>query len=277
LERLTLFWLFHLILLTLFSIEMIFVLSIWLRGRVPGLPSTASPWQKIRSGVSFALGLVFSRRILKLVQTVARDSLVQKRILDVSPRRWFAHFAVFGSFAILAVLSTVTGLAVEIFPRIFPPTHFLNTNVIFVTLRDVDHPVVAVLNDFLGVLIIVGLAMMVYRRYVQKPAQLRTGGSDTTIFILLGGIALTGFPLEAFRLLAHQPFAPTAGWAFTGYPLAWIMQGLPFNWTVWYNGAFWVHFAIANMLLFYAPFSRFAHVLMSPLIVALNVMEESTP
>ncbi len=276
-ERLTLFWIVHLVLLTLFGVEMIFVLSIWLRGRVPGLPPTASPWQKIRAGVGFGLSLVFSRRIFKLGQTVVRDSLGQGRILKVSPRRWFSHIAVFGSFAILAILSTITGLAVEIFPRLFPPTHFLNTNIVFVTLREVDYPIVAFLNDFLGLLIVIGLAMMVYRRYVEKPDQLRTSGSDTAVFVLLGGIALTGFPLEAFRLLAHQPFAPTAGWAFAGYPLAWILHGLHFNWGVWYNAAFWMHFALANALLFYAPFSRFAHVLMSPLIVALNVMEESTP
>ena len=118
--------------------------------------------------------------------------------------------------------------------------------------------------------------MMIYRRYGEKPAQLRTGSSDTAIFVLLGAIVLTGFPLEAFRLLAQQPFAATAGWAFTGYPLAWLLQPLHGQWSVWYNGTFWVHFSICNALLFYAPFSRFTHVLMSPLIVALNVMEETT-
>jgi nitrate reductase gamma subunit len=277
LERLTLFWFVHLILLTLFSLEMVFVMSVWLRGRVPGLPHAASPWQKIWAGLGFLVGLIFSRRLIRLAQTVANDSLVQRRILRVSPRRWVAHILVFGSFVVLGVMSTVTGLAVEIFPRLFAPNHWLNANVIFATLRNVDHPLVAFFNDILGLLIVIGLAMMIYRRYVERPDQLRTGASDTAIFVLIGGIALTGFPLEAFRLLAGQPFAATAGWAFTGYPLAWILQPLHLNWNVWYNGAFWVHFLIANMLLFYAPFSRFAHVLMSPLIVALNVMEESTP
>ena len=51
-----------------------------------------------------------------------------------------------------------------------------------------------------------------------------------------------------------------------------VLRPLNAHWTTWYNGVFWGHFVICNALLFYTPFSRFAHIIMSPLIVTLNGM-----
>lgn len=273
-ERLTLFWIVHVTLLSLFTLEMLFVMSIWLRGRVPGLPANASPLQKVWTGAWFAVRLVFSRRFWRALRSFVSDGLVQQRVLRRRPRHWAAHIAVYGSFVILGILSTVTGLAVEIFPNLLPPTHFLNTNWIAVTLRNVDHPLVAVVNDILGLAILVGLGVMFYRRYVQKDSQLRTGFGDTAILVLLAAIVLSGFPLEAFRLLADHALTGSAAWGFTGYLLASAVSPFNLDWDVWYNASFWAHFVIVNVLLFYAPFSRFTHVLMSPIIVTFNVLEE---
>lgn len=274
-ERLQLFWIIHLILLSLFGLEMLLVLSIWLQGRMPGLPPSASPLQKLVAGIKYLLSLIFSRRLWRMIKILVRDGLVHLRILRVSRFRWFAHIAVFGSFAILGLLSTVTGVAVEIFPHLLPPDNFLNDNVISETLRNVDHPFIAFINDFLGVIILLGLLLIIYRRYFRKDEQLRTIPADGIIIAQLTGIVVTGFLLESFRLLAHQPFEPGAAWGFIGYPIAFLIQPLNSNWDFWYNATFWIHFVITNTLLFYLPFSRFAHIIMSPIIVTLNVLEES--
>jgi hypothetical protein len=274
-ERLNLFWMIHLVLLSLFGLELLLVLSIWLRGRMPGLPLTASPPQKLVAGIKYLLGLVFSRRLWRMIRILVADGLVHRRILRVSRTRWFAHITVFGSFALLGLLSTVTGLAVEIFPNLFPPDNFLNNNPISHMLRDVDHPFIAFINDFLGIIILIGLLIIIYRRYFRRDAQLRTIPADGIIIAQLTGMVVTGFLVEAFRLLAEQPLEPTAVWGFIGYPLASLFYPLNLEWEFWYNAAFWTHFVIANTLLFYLPFSRFAHIIMSPVIVTLNVLEES--
>ncbi len=274
-ERLHLFWIIHLTLLALFGLEMILIMSIWLRGRAPGLPSTASPWQKLLAGLRYLLRLLISRRLWQMIKILIADGMIHRRILKVSRGRWFAHIAVFGSFLLLGLLSTVTGVAVEIFPNLFPPNHFFNTNPISAMLRTVDHPLIALFNDFFGLVILLGLILIIFRRYVRKSSQLRTIPADGIIIGLLTGIVVTGFLLEAFRLLAHQPFEPTAAWGPVGYALARLLQPLDLKWDLWYNVSFWLHFVITNMLLFYAPFSRFAHVIMSPLIVTLNVLEET--
>jgi ribose/xylose/arabinose/galactoside ABC-type transport system permease subunit len=64
-------------------------------------------------------------------------------------------------------------------------------------------------------------------------------------------------------------------WGFVGYLLAWVLGALrlsPGAWEAIYTGFFWLHFVVVSALLFYLPFSRFFHVIMSPVIVAYNTM-----
>jgi hypothetical protein len=46
----------------------------------------------------------------------------------------------------------------------------------------------------------------------------------------------------------------------------------PAVWEVLHNISFWLHFGIVTALLYYLPFSRFFHVIMSPVIVAYNTL-----
>lgn len=270
--RLTLFWIVHPLLLGLFVAMCVYIASVWLRARLPGLPADASRWRKLWTLSGRVLAFIFSRRLWPFLKALLLDGMVHRRLLAVSPSRWLIHISVFGSFAVLGIISVITGVAVEFLPALFPPDHFLNANALVLALRDPDHPAVAFINEVLGLIVLAGMLGALYRRYVWKDPQLRTSGSDTFLLLLITFICAGGFPLESFRLLARQPFAPTAGWAFLGYNLARAMEPLNRDWVFWYNFSFWVHVGAVHLLLFYAPFSRFAHVVMSPLAVALNNM-----
>ncbi len=269
-SRLALFWIIHPALLGLFTLMCLYIASVWLMARVPGLPAGASRGQKLGAVMGRTVRFIFSPRLWPFLKSLVLDGMIHRRLLRVSPLRWITHIAVFGSFVILGLLSTITGLAVEIFPLLLPADHFLNTNAVSVALRNFDHPLIAFVNELLGLIILVGMLIVIYRRYIQKDPQLRTAASDTIVIITVLLFCVFGFPLESFRLLAKPPFAPTVGWAFIGYPLARLLQPLNWDWHLWYNLFFWLHMATVHFLLFYTPFSRFAHVIMSPLIVALN-------
>ena len=114
--RLTIFWLVHLTLLGVFAIELLFVLSVWLKARVPGLPADASRWRKLGASLKFGAGLVFSRRAWPLLKALVVDGMVHRRLYQSSVRRWAVHIAVFGSWLVLGVFSTLTGVSVEILP-----------------------------------------------------------------------------------------------------------------------------------------------------------------
>ncbi len=272
-DRLTLFWRLHLALLGLFAVEIGWLLSLALQARVPGLPADTSRWRKFQVVMGRVLRFLFSRRLFSFLAQLVSEGLLHRQVFGANRFRWAVHLLVFGSFFVLGVLSTVTGVAVEILPALFPPEHFLNANALSSALRDMDHPAVALANEVLGLLLLLGLALAAWRRYVWRDPLLRTVASDGVLLALLTLIALSGYPLEAFRLLAEG--SPSAGaWGFLGAGLAWLLSPAPADWAFWHEAAFWLHFALANLLLFYTPFSRFAHTLASPIVAALNSAEE---
>jgi nitrate reductase gamma subunit len=275
--RLRAFWIIHLITLGIFGLELLFVLSIWLRGRVPGLPAEASGTAKLWAVIKRTVRTIFSRRLWVALKALVLDGMIHIPLMRKNAYRWVAHIATFGSFLLLGILSTITGIAVEI----LHPEHGLLAHgtgirffdAIIEILIDFDHPFTAFSNELLGVIFLLGLCLIFYRRFIKKDSQLRTIVADRIVMSTLFAISITGFPLEAFRLLANQPFSPTAGWGFIGYPLARLMQPLGWNWEALHNVLFWLHFAIMLVLMYYMPFSKFFHTIMSPVVAVLNELE----
>ena len=298
--RLTVFWIAHLILLGLFVVELVFILSVWLKARVPGLPADASRWRKLGAVTGLVLSTIFSRRIWSLLKALVVDGMVHRRLYRANLRRWSIHMAVFGSWLVLGVLSTITGLVVEILPLLgMSPTQVASLPLIG-QLYHADVWWVALLNELLGLTVLAGMSLVIYRRYIQKDPQLRTMPADNVVIALLTLIALSGFPAETFRLLADYTtpvgvFRPDPAmlsavkfpavlydvwgpqWGFLGYLSAALLGTLrlsPGVWAVLHNVSFWLHFVIVTALLFLLPFSRFFHVIMSPVIVAYNTTME---
>ena len=298
--RLTIFWTVHLVMLGLFGVLMGYVLSVWLKARVPGLPATASRWRKLGTVVGSTFRLVFSRRIWTLLRALMVDGMVHQRLYRVNVRRWAIHISVFGSWLALGILSTLTGIVVEILPLLGMSPEAAASLPLIGHLFHADVWWVALLNELLGLVVMGGMLLVIYRRYIQKDPQLRTLPADSIVIVLLTLIAFSGFPAETFRLLADYTtpagaFAPDPSmlppdklplvlypvwgpqWGFVGYLSAWVLGALqwsPAVWDIFRNVFFWLHFVIVTALLYYLPFSRFFHVIMSPVIVAYNTMLE---
>ncbi len=299
-QRLAIFWVVHLALLGLFCLELLLVLSVWLKARVPGLPADASRWRKLGAALRFIAALIFSRRIWSLLRALAVDGMVHRRLYRTDRRRWAVHLAVFGSWLVLGLLSILTGVVVEILPLLGMSPEEVASIPLFGHLFHADVWWVALLNELLGLLVLAGMLLVIIRRYVQKDPQLRTMPADNAVIVLLTLIALGGFFAESFRLLADYTtaagaFAPDPAmisperlppalhgvwgpqWGFAGYLLASLLGALRLSPSIWqaaYNLFFWLHFAAVTALLFYLPFSRFFHVIMSPVIVAYNTTVE---
>ena len=295
-QRLTIFWVVHLALLGLFCLELLFILSVWLKARVPGLPADASRWRKLGAALRFTIGVIFSQRIWSLLKALVVDGMVHRRLYRTDLWRWAVHLVVFGSWLVLGVLSILTGVVVEILPLLGMSADTVASIPLFGHLFHADVWWVALLNELLGLVVIVGMLLVIYRRYVQKDPRLRTIPADSIVIVLLTLIAVGGFLAESFRLLADYTTAAGAfspnptmispeklppvlysawgpQWGFVGYLLASLLGALRLSPGVWeavYNLFFWLHFAVVTALLFYLPFSRFFHVIMSPVIVAYN-------
>jgi nitrate reductase gamma subunit len=296
--RLAVFWIVHPVLLGLFGVELLFVLSVWLKARLPGLPANASRWRKLGVVIGFVIGLIFSRRIWAMLQALVTDGMAHRRLYRVSPRRWAIHISVFGSWLALGALSTVTGVVVEILPLLGMSPQSVALLPVVGQLYHADVWWVAAVNEILGLIVLAGMILVIYRRYVQKDQQLRTIPADGMVIGLLFLIALSGFPTETFRLLADYTtaagiFSPSPAmlspdkfppalihvwgpqWGFVSYLAALVLGALklaPAVWETFHSAFFWLHFAIVTLLLYYLPFSRFFHVIMSPMIVAYNTV-----
>jgi len=276
-DRLTIFWIIHLVFLGLFGLEMLVLLWVWLGARVPGLPRDASRGRKLAVISQRVLRGLFSRRLGTFVKALVLDGIVHRQLFHLSKRRWFAHSAVFWSFLALGLLSTITGVAVEclnpqpehsLSPIVFPVHHPL-----IEALVDMDHPVMALLNEGLGLVLLLGLALAAWRRYFQRDPHLRTRGPDTAILVLLAIITSGGYVVEALRFLAQDVPPDRAIFAPLGHGLARLLGLLPLSQETWVGIHFWAffaHFISVNLLLFYLPFSKFFHIVLSPLVVALN-------
>lgn len=283
-DRLTIFWIIHLAFLGLFALEMLFLGWVWLGARAPDLPRDAPRGRKLRALARRVAWGVLSRRGGAFFKALLMDGLIHRRLFHTDRRRWLAHSAVFWGFLALGLLSVVTGAAVEFLnpepahshsPVVLPVRH-----PIIAVLVDMDHPVNAALNEGLGLLVLAGLVLAAWRRYVRRDAQLRTRGPDTAILLLLAVIAGGGYVVEALRFLAEGTSASRAMFAPLGYGLSLLLGFLPLSREVWVGIHFWAffaHFATVSLLLFAMPFTKFVHALISPLVAALNTVDEVAP
>jgi nitrate reductase gamma subunit len=298
--RLVIFWLVHLATLALFVVGLLAIVSVWLKARMPGLPDNASRWRKLWAGILFVLRFVFSRRIWIFLKSLFVDGLAIRRLYKTDVRRWLIHASILGSWLILGIVSTITGVVVEFLPRLGMTPEEAASIPIIGQLFHADVWWVALLNEVLGLVVMAGMLLVLWRRYVKKDAQLRTTRVDTLILVLLALIAFSGFPTETFRLLADYTSAPGVfapapemippeklpevlypvwgpQWAFVGYLSALVLGGLAVGEVVWevlHNVFFWSHFLIVLGLLYLLPFSRFFHIVMGPTIVAYNTTME---
>jgi len=299
--RLTVFWIAHLVMLGLWVLLMLYLLSIWLKARVPGVYAKAPWWRKAITAIVYLISVVFSRRLWPLLRSFLLDGLLQRRLLQKNKLRWITHMMVFGSFLVMGVVSTITGVVVEGLPLFGMDPEKVAQIPLIGQLFHADVWWVALVNELLGLVLLAGMLLVLYRRFIKKDPQLRTGPIDNAIILLLTLIAFSGVFTETFRLLADYTtaaklFAPDPGmlpvekyplalygafgpkWGFVGYGLAWLLGLLKLGepaWSVVYNIVFWLHFVIVSALLYYLPFSRFAHVIAGPVVVAHNTMLDS--
>ena len=124
--------------------------------------------------------------------------------------------------------------------------------------------------DIFGLLLMLGLGMAAYRRYILRPARLlnNLGGGlsldDAYVLGMLALIAITGYLVEGLRIAVVQP--SWAAWSPVGKLLAsiFIAQGDPTNRNL--HLAIWVaHTLVAFAFIASIPFTKLFHIVTTPL------------
>ena len=130
--------------------------------------------------------------------------------------------------------------------------------------------------DIAGVMILVGVLMAFFRRLVLRPKSLESRWDDYFALSLLALIPLLGYSMEATRLLATNP--PWAAWSPIGNWVSQLFASLgltPQSATQLHDILFWIHAAVALLLVASMPFTKMRHLVNIPLHVIFRPLRKS--
>ncbi|MEK7216520.1 MAG: heterodisulfide reductase-related iron-sulfur binding cluster, partial [Chloroflexota bacterium] len=113
--------------------------------------------------------------------------------------------------------------------------------------------------------VLIGVAMAVYRRAVMRPAFLHTARDAYLILVMIGGLMLTYFLSEAFRLsgegITDAFYAPVSLWLSGWVTAGGVSQDAASN---VFGGLWLFHVSIFLGFLMYIPYSKHLHLLAAP-------------
>ncbi len=192
-----------------------------------------------------------------------REAVMGIRIWRQSRTRWSIFLLISICFLLLAVVFGLIVLTRFLIPLLWPSWTPPLTEIKLV---------LDFMADFLGGCIFIGILLALYRRIIKKEDHVETTGEDIGILLLLLGIIVTGFFLEACRLAVVAP-QPEMWASFLGAMGAKVLKILDLPWVVirFYG---WIIHAILVFLFFaYLPFSKLFHVITCPVSIVATASE----
>lgn len=215
---------------------LVFAYGVWRRLRIWRLGRRAVVWDR------------FGARLRRMLAAIAHVKLFKKRLPG------FMHALVFFGFLTLFAATVVVFVDSDLRIRIMHGWFYL----VFESL----------IVDLFGLLVLVGLGVAAYRRYLLRPVTLEH--REPADAVLLGSlflIALTGFGLEGLRFaVTHDRWA---GWSPVGLAFAHALRPLGSGAALkdaypWLWGA---HVLMWHTLLACVPYTKAIHGLTGPLNV----------
>ncbi len=127
-----------------------------------------------------------------------------------------------------------------------------------------DDPWFALINEAGGLLLLLGVGIALYRRYVARVPQLRGGWGDGLILAWITLAVLTGYLAEAGRLMSEPPIPlDAARYSFAGRAVSLLgIEGGGTDGFLW-----WLHVIVSLSLFAYIPYSKLFHIITGPLSI----------
>ena len=147
-------------------------------------------FERLAAAFKGMLEVIFSAKILILIKVFILDVVFQKRILKEDFLRWAMHMLIYTGFVLLLLMHA---LDKHITSSLF--SEYYSTLNPFLFLR-----------NFFGIMVIAGLAIAIYRRFILKVPRLKTNSMDYYAIIILAVIMVSGFFLEATKITSISDF-----------------------------------------------------------------------
>jgi nitrate reductase gamma subunit len=228
-----------------------------------GGETTGGFWSKVAKMAPGALRTVFSSKFFLIIKALFLDVLLQRRLYRQSAKRWLVHSLIFYPFVFRffwGLVGLVGSLWKPDWAWIWP---MLSKN----------HPLTGFLFDLTGIMIILGVVLAFVRGRVkradQAPGQPK---QDLLALALIAAIVVVGFFLEGMRM-AMTGYPNGSAYAFLGYATGQLFKNTS-GLTAIYGYLWYVHAILTGGFIAYLPFSRLAHIITAPFVLALNAAME---
>lgn len=198
------------------------------------------------------------RRILAFIKPAIVEGFAHKRILR-EPYPGIMHLLIFWG-AIIFLLGAFLDFISHYWFHFMEGTFYVISSLVI---------------DIFGLLVLIGVIIAAYRRYVQRPDRLDNTPDDAIALLLIFLVVITGFLVEGFRIAAPEPAADSvwAIWSPGGFVLAQAFSGLALSTKLaWHAGLWWFHVVLALGAIAYVSlsFSKLSHILVAPANVFLR-------
>jgi heterodisulfide reductase subunit C/nitrate reductase gamma subunit len=136
------------------------------------------------------IGVFFSARLFTLVKAFILDVILQWRILKEDWLRWVMHMLIYCGFMLLLLMHAlgeiITASVFNDYSSTLNPFFFL--------------------RDLFGLMVILGIGIAVFRRYILKIPRFRSNKMDLYAVVLVALIIVSGILLEGMKITSYSDF-----------------------------------------------------------------------
>ena len=192
-------------------------------------------------------------KVGKRIGSFLVNTLLQARVVRKPLAGWM-HFFLFWGFFLLFMAAGIDAMHNAIkWPHLAGATYIGMSWIV----------------DVFGFLGLIGVIVLAYIRYIQKPDRLNdTKAADGWMLLLVFVILLTGYFIEGLRIaaqiqlsttmaqIAYEKIASPFGWMFAA-----LFSGMSLDSALmWHRMLWWFHMAIAFVFIAIVPFTKLWHI-----------------
>jgi Fe-S oxidoreductase/nitrate reductase gamma subunit len=194
----------------------------------------------------------------KRLKILLREIFLQKQVRNSGYPAIF-HCFIFYSFIVLVATTLIVMIE-------YDAGHLLGVQLnIF---KGFVYVFFSVASELAGILILVGIAMAAWRRYVRKPGTLPTNTEDGLVLLLIACMILTGYLVEGLRIAVNgdpwRMLTPVgSGIAMAAVAAGFAGAGEGAGQTL-HAALWWLHTIFAMGWIALIPYTKFVHLLSLP-------------
>jgi len=185
------------------------------------------------------------------VSDLLKNVILQKKVAQV-PWPGLFHGLFFWGFFLLFIGTTLIVIQADFTDLLFD----------YVFLKGTFYKFFSITLDIAGIVAMIMLGVLFFRRYILKPEGLETKKDDAIMHGLLFVILVSGFVIEGARMAVTELGTPLSRWSPVGLLVANSLSGLEesglrtihtFTW--------WFHLLLVMGFIILIPYTKFRHIL----------------